>query len=173
MVVDWKRDQFELSQAVFSDPIPKPEIITIQPSRNVTNATNSQQDSSKMSSGSIVGVVLGVILVLAASVGGWWIWRRKHKQEKQNKHSNTIYIPQNRGEQRLAELPHQARTEVDGACNSRSEMWVPPKPYKMGTLDGENADLEIWTAPISYEMGVTCGKYVGVYRPDPDLMRKR
>ena len=169
LVVDWERDQFELSQAVFSDPMPEPEIITIQPYNNAT--TSIQQNSTKMSSGTIAGVVLGALLLLAAIAGGWWIWKRKCIQGREEKRSDTFRVLQGHGKQGPAELPYQERIEV-GARNPRPEMYVSPKPHEMSAFNGENVRFEVLAPPVFYEMGDTSGKDFGVFRPDPGLMRK-
>lgn len=171
LVVDWERDQFELSQAVFSNPMPEPEIITIKPNNNLTT-TDTQNNSSKMSSGSVAGVVLGVLLLLAAIAGGWWFWRRKRRQEKQESHPDTFRVLHGHGQQGPAELPYQERIEAAAARSPRPEMYVPPKPHEMGAFNGENVRFEVCAPPVFYEMGDTSGKDVGVFRPDPDLMRK-
>jgi hypothetical protein len=119
--------------------MPEPEIVTIQP---YNNATISQQNSSKMSSGSIAGVVLGVLLLLAAIAGGWWRWRRKRMQQEQEKHPDTLDGLQGHGKQGPAELPYQERIEVD-ARNPRPEMYVPPKPHELRTFNGENVHFEV------------------------------
>jgi hypothetical protein len=172
LVVDWERDQFELSQAVFSNPMPEPEIVTIQPNNNLTETTATQRNSSKISSGSIAGIVLGVLLLLAAIAGGWWLWRRKSVQGREEMQSDTFRVLQGHGKQGPAELPYQERLEVDGARNPRLEMYVPPKPHEMGAFNGENVRFEVWAPPVFVEMGDTSGKDVGVFRPDSDLMRK-
>ncbi|KAF3040133.1 hypothetical protein E8E12_008587 [Didymella heteroderae] len=172
LVVDWERDEFELSQAVFSDPMPEPEIITIQPNNDLTDTATKQGSAPNMSSGSIAGVVLGVLLFLATLAACWWLWRRKRRQEEQDKHQDTFRVLHGHGKQGPAELPLQVRIELENARNPRPEMYVPPKPHEMGAFNGENVRFEVWAPPVFYEMGDMSGKEVGGYRPDPDLMRK-
>lgn len=149
--------------------MPEPEIVTTQSYNNVN--TSAQQGSTKVSSGSIAGVVLGVLLLLAPIAGGWWLWRRKRARRQEEKHSDTLGGLQDHSKQAPAEPPYQARIEV-GARNPRPEMYVPPKPHEMGAFNGENVRFEVWAPPVFYEMGDMSGKDVGVFRPDPDLMRK-
>lgn len=172
LVVDWERDVFELSQAVFSDPMPEPDIITIQPNNNQTVAPVVGPSGSNISSGAIAAIVIGVLLLVASVAFGWWLWRRKRRQEKEEKHPDTFRVLQGHGKQGPAELAFQAKTEVEGVRDPRLEMYAPPKPHELGAFDGENVRFEVFAPPVMYEMGDTSGKDVGVYRPDPYLMHK-
>ncbi|KAJ4382729.1 hypothetical protein N0V86_001951 [Didymella sp. IMI 355093] len=172
LVVDWERDEFQLSQAVFSDPMPEPEIVTIQPNNNLTDTASAQQSVSKMSSGTIAGIIIGALLLLAVFASGWWFWRRKRRQEKQEKHPDTFRVLHGHGKQGAVELPFHTRVEVEGVRDPRREMYVPPRPHEVGAFNGENVRFEAWAPPLVYEMADTSGKEFGVYRPDPDPVHK-
>jgi hypothetical protein len=172
LVVDWERDEFQLSQAVFSDPMPEPEIVTIQPISNLTDTAGVQQSVSRISSGAIAGTVIGALLLLAVFASGCWFWRRKCSQEKQQEQPDTSPALHGHGKQGAVELPFQARVEAEGVQDARREMYVPPRPHEMGAFHGENVRFEVWAPPVVCEMPGTSGKRVGVYRPGPDLVHK-
>lgn len=175
LVVDWERDVFELSQAVFSDPMPEPDIVTIRPNDNNDNSNAPDtKTASKMSNGTIAGAVIGILLLISILACGWWYWRLKHQQKQQEKHPDTFRILHGNGRQGTIELPApaHAKTEVEGVRDPRLEMHAPPKPHEMGSFNGENVRFEVWAAPVVFELGDTSGKGVGVCRPDPDLALK-
>jgi hypothetical protein len=76
LTVDWERDVFNISQAVFSSPMPKSEIVTIEP-KTGTNLIGIETHKNKFSAGTIAGIAVGALLLVVLGVMGWWIWRRR------------------------------------------------------------------------------------------------
>ncbi|KAF1359543.1 acid protease, partial [Lizonia empirigonia] len=77
LVVDWERDVLELSQAVFSDPVPEPNITTIQPKPSETSAPAAQHGSTGLSTGAVAGIAIGCGLLVIGIAFSLWFWRRK------------------------------------------------------------------------------------------------
>ena len=152
LVVDWERDIFELSQAVFSNPMPEPNIITVQPNNNQTSAPADQQNKLKLSAGAIAGFVIGVVIVAIAIAFGFWFWQRKRKQEKANRHPGTFQALQGHGRRGPSELAFQVKVELYGHRSPVAEMYVPPKPHELAYSTGENTRAEMF-APVVHEMG--------------------
>lgn len=157
LVVDWERDVFQLSQAVFSNPMPEPHLITIQPSTNQTTTSSAEHSATSMSSGAIAGLVIGALLLVATILSASYLWRRKRKHNKSTPDPDTLRVLQGHGNQGPAELAFHATIEVEGGAsrNPRSEMYAPPKPHELGVFDGENVRFEVFAPPAVYEMGDT------------------
>jgi hypothetical protein len=78
--VDWERDVFNISQAVFSSlPLAK-DIVTIEP-KNQTTALVPKLGPRKLplSTGDMVGIGIGVVLLLFVLGLVWWFYRRRQK----------------------------------------------------------------------------------------------
>ncbi|KAF9699757.1 hypothetical protein EKO04_002570 [Ascochyta lentis] len=155
LVVDWERDVFELSQAMFSDPMPEPNIITIQSSPSKPPAPASGESTSMLSPGATAGVAVGAVLLAIGTALGWWLWRLKRRKEKANKYSGTFQILQGLGRMGPSELAAHAKAELDGAQNPVPEVYAPPKPHELAHGAGENVRVEIFAPPVVYELGGT------------------
>lgn len=94
LVVDWERDVFELSQAVFSDPMPEPNIITIQPKNDTLHLHTSGGPSSNsgLTPATIGGLAVGAMLLLMSIAFGLWFSRRKRKQKNPKQLSKPVDI---------------------------------------------------------------------------------
>ncbi|KAH7076823.1 aspartic peptidase domain-containing protein [Paraphoma chrysanthemicola] len=80
--VDWEHDVFNISQAVFTSPPPKSELVTIEPKNKTGNLVprpgQSNSSSKKLAPGAIAGIAIGAValfLILGLAV---WFYRRKH-----------------------------------------------------------------------------------------------
>lgn len=79
--VDWERDIFNLSQAVFSDRPPPADLVTIDPKNRTDNLVSRPgPGAGRLSPGAIAGVVIAAV-VLALLAGGlvWWSRRKQRK----------------------------------------------------------------------------------------------
>ncbi|CAE7024294.1 hypothetical protein CFE70_003440 [Pyrenophora teres f. teres 0-1] len=99
LIVDYERANFTVVQAVFPDPMPAANVVTITPPSNssTTPATsNSSSSSSSPSSGigtgAIVGLVVGVILALVLAVLAFlfFLRRRRNKQQQQQQQHHEL-----------------------------------------------------------------------------------
>jgi hypothetical protein len=87
LTVDWERDVFNISQAVFDSPMPKTDIITIEP-QNSTNLLPFEPHKNKLSAGAIAGIAIGAVFLVISVAMGWWIWRRKRSKAGTEKSQN-------------------------------------------------------------------------------------
>jgi hypothetical protein len=81
--VDWERSQFGLYQRDWTDR--QSDIAAIVSPRygKATGAEDLDRASSKLSTGAIVGIAVGaVIVVLIAATTAWWIWQRQRRQKQ-------------------------------------------------------------------------------------------
>lgn len=80
LVVDYARKNFSISQAVFSDPLPATNIITIS-DRGSTSSGSTP--TNPLSSGAIAGIVIGFALFIMALAGlaVFFISRRRKRAE--------------------------------------------------------------------------------------------
>jgi hypothetical protein len=76
LTVDWERDVFNISQAVFNSPMPKSDVVRIEP-KNRTNLLVMETHKSKLSAGAIAGIAVGALLLVILGVTAWWIWRQR------------------------------------------------------------------------------------------------
>jgi hypothetical protein len=128
--VDWERDVFNISQAVFSSPPLEPDIVAIEPKE-----TPSSESSKGLGSGVIAGIVVGCVLFLALLLAlGWWCWRRKQKKKKKKK--------------RIAEAGASITEEKKDGGEFAPEVFV----------QRQRADLELEGAPVG-EMHAAHGAY--------------
>lgn len=83
LIVDWERDVFNISQAVFSAPPPEPDIIAIEPkNKTLVALPGPDGNSSKLGAGAIAGIVVGSLLLIVLIGGGWWFLRRRKLAKK-------------------------------------------------------------------------------------------
>jgi hypothetical protein len=81
LTVDWERDVFNISQAVFNSPMPASNIVTIKP-KNSTDLTpvDPENPGKSLSTGAIVGIAIGGAAILLLIVAAWWFWRRRQRK---------------------------------------------------------------------------------------------
>lgn len=80
LIVDYERGNFTVAPAVFSDPLPAANLVTIT-SHN-SNSNNNNSSSSGLSTGAIVGIAIGGAAVLALAIGLFWFLRRRRAASK-------------------------------------------------------------------------------------------
>ncbi|KNG44998.1 peptidase aspartic protein [Stemphylium lycopersici] len=84
LIVDYERANFTVAQAVFPDPLPAAEVITIT---SPSESPATQPSSSGLGTGAIVGIAIGVVAVIAAAVFAFFFFRkRRSKTQKQERH---------------------------------------------------------------------------------------
>jgi Eukaryotic aspartyl protease len=76
LIVDYERKNFTLNQAVFSDPLPSPKIITIR-----SPGTDAGGSSSSLGTGAIAGIAVGgAVVLIAVAAFLWWFLRRRRQK---------------------------------------------------------------------------------------------
>jgi hypothetical protein len=85
VIADYERSNFSVYQALFANPMPKQNIITIMPPLKETkNGTAGNEESSSVSSGlptgAKVGIAVGAVaLVLIIAFVGFFVWKRRRR----------------------------------------------------------------------------------------------
>lgn len=87
LTVDWERQNFSISECLFSEPMQQTLVAIQSPS----DSTSSGTSSTGKTVGIAVGIVVG-ILVIAAAIGAifWKNHRAKSRQEKENAEQETM-----------------------------------------------------------------------------------
>ena len=155
LVVDWERDVFMLSQAVFTDPMPEQNIVTIEPEPSGTSDVIGQQSSSKLSAGAIAGIAIGIFLLILGSALGWWFWWRKRKQANMQIRPGSIGVSHGDSRKDPSEHVLSAKTELDGERRQVPEMYAPSRPLELAHGADESARVESLVLPAVYEMADT------------------
>ena len=158
MVVDWERDVFNLSQAVFTAPMPEPNIITIQPKISRTGSLDFKSNG-KLSAGAIAGIAIGAVLFLAGVILGLWLWWRKQKREKAARYPGALQAMQE-AEQIEKKGPselglgnrREADVELEGDQRHAVEMHAPLKTHELSHGTEESVLVEAVEPGVVYEM---------------------
>lgn len=119
---DWERDVFNISQAVFSASMPKPDLVAIEPLEERTLVLTSE-GSRKLSSGLLGGIIGGAIAFFLLLGGlGWWCCSRRRKAKNHVRTAETAA-------QEIEEVP-------------KYSYFVPQSPEKTQALTHTDAELE-------------------------------
>lgn len=172
LTVDWERDVFNISQAVFNSPMPASNIVTIKPvnSTDLVSTNNNNHDTSKkLSAGAIAGIAIGALLVITLIIGGiWFMRRRKTKANAETTETAQVDEKHDHGDGAPEAVDHYARdtkavigvagtdAEIDG--REVPEMYAPMPTQKQGysvaelhgSHDGGIAEAE--GSPAIYEL---------------------
>jgi hypothetical protein len=86
LIVDYERANFTVAQAVFPDPLPASNVVTIK-SPSDSSATQAPPSSSGLGTGAIVGIVIGAIAALVLVILGVFFFRkRRGKKPKEQRY---------------------------------------------------------------------------------------
>jgi hypothetical protein len=171
LTVDWERDVFNISQAVFNSPMPASNIVTIQ-SVNSTNLIptneNNNDSSKKLSAGAIAGIAIGASLVILLLIGGiWFMRRRKAKAQTETTESAPVEEKLNHGDGAPEAVDHYAgdtksgvgEAPTDAEIDGREvpEMYAPmpekKSDYSVAELHGHESPIaEAEGSPAIYEL---------------------
>ncbi|KAJ4369180.1 hypothetical protein N0V83_006264 [Neocucurbitaria cava] len=81
LIVDYERANFTVAQAVFPDPLPSANVVTINPPNSKLSNGNK---SSGLSTGAIAGIAVGAaILLLSLAALAFFFFRRRRRTQKQ------------------------------------------------------------------------------------------
>jgi hypothetical protein len=81
LIVDYERANFTVAPAVFPDPLPAANIVTIK--SVVDRGSGLNKGSSGIGTGAIVGIVIGVVVLLLAAIFAFFFLRRRRETKKQ------------------------------------------------------------------------------------------
>lgn len=166
IVVDWERDTFNLSQALFSAPMPEPNIITIPPKLSRTQVEDGQRTDT-LPVGAIVGIAIGCALALLGTILACWLWRRTRSRQKAAAYPSVFQgtdpskISEKDSPSELALGNGQrsgAGAELEGDRYHLPEMASPHtrrKAYELAHGAGERQLIEMETPNIVYELSDT------------------
>lgn len=81
--VDWERNVFNISQAVFNSPPLPLDVVTIEPTDKVARIIpQSKQSDSTLSTGAIVGIAIGALCLTVLAAFGWWKYSCRQKRKR-------------------------------------------------------------------------------------------
>lgn len=80
LIVDYERANFTVAPAVFPDPLPAANIVTIK--SVVDGGSSSKSGSSGIRTGAIVGIVIGVVALLLAAIFAFFFFRRRRTKKQ-------------------------------------------------------------------------------------------
>ncbi|KAF2281134.1 acid protease [Westerdykella ornata] len=98
LIVDYERANFTIAPALFSDPLPQPEIISIfskdyKPPGSDPAASNNDSGNSSLPPGAIAGIVVGVVVLLVLlGIIAFFLWKRR-REAKQRAHYAKQFPP--------------------------------------------------------------------------------
>lgn len=137
--VDWERDEFNISQAVFKAPMPEPSIVTILPKEGPGDTLipfpSPQPSVRKLSPGAIAGITIGcLLLVILLICAGWWFWRRRQRANAEAEATSTLPVGEKKdaGDSRpdgMGDMPKDSkdepRTDLELEARAVAEMYAP------------------------------------------------
>ncbi|KAH7094512.1 aspartic peptidase domain-containing protein [Paraphoma chrysanthemicola] len=169
VISDYERSNFSVHQARFESPMPKQEIITItSPSTNITTNTPLTPASNGLPTGAIVGIVIGVVALLAILSGLTFCWRRRRRQrnvsrmvdEMGPKHDDfTVATTPGAATPAITELHDETKHEMyqpqpgrDALPKGRSELSSPGHPPQLLSDDSEFVHKQREVQYFTHEM---------------------
>jgi hypothetical protein len=81
LIVDYERANFTLAQAVWPDPMPAANVITISPPNSESN-----KSSTGLSTGAIVGIAIGAAVLIILAVLACVFFRRRRRTQKHQRY---------------------------------------------------------------------------------------
>lgn len=161
LIVDYERQNFSISQAVFKDPMPSASVAPIQPT-SLSTDNGSSASSSKLSGGAIAGIVIGAIAgVVLLALGAWLLFHRRRKQKAKTAELDDTQVSQMDGYTKVAADDAGGPAEMEGGrhvaeMDTPQGTKMPGTPMSPAEVDGETymtvGRHEMETPPIRYEM---------------------
>jgi hypothetical protein len=79
LIVDYERTNFTVAKALFSDPLPPAKIVTITSKANDADAPSG---SPGLSTGAIVGIAIGAVVLVATAVFAFFFLRKRRTKKQ-------------------------------------------------------------------------------------------
>jgi hypothetical protein len=143
--VDWERDVFNISQAVFTSPPPTPDIITIEPKNKTDNLVprpgSSSTSSKKLAPGAIAGIAIGAVALILLVGLAFWLYRRRKQSKIYAEPAQTLPPDEKKDQGHYApEAAHMStRTDLELEGRMVPEMYA-PVPEKHELHGGEKRE---------------------------------
>ncbi|KAK5152328.1 hypothetical protein LTR04_006449 [Oleoguttula sp. CCFEE 6159] len=145
LIVDYERSTFSVNQATMSSPLPQQQIVLITP------VPTSPNQPSSLSTGGIVGIVIGAILAIALISTALLFYIRRKRRHRHTASGPTA-LPSESYEMQSPDLPAYSRHV--------HEMYSPPLSESAGMHEIDSPPLKGYFAPrnqkhtrsISYEL---------------------
>jgi hypothetical protein len=138
--VDWERDVFNISQAVFSASMPEPDIIAIDPKNKneslIPLAGAVSGNSTKLSAGVIGGIVAGCLILLGLlGCCGLWFYKKKKKAQRHLTETGVHIVDEKTGASEFTtEIPEKM------SVNRRTDLEL--EGTVVGGEPGTNSELQ-------------------------------
>ncbi|TVY36337.1 hypothetical protein LSUB1_G006371, partial [Lachnellula subtilissima] len=174
LITDYERNTYSIHQAVHTlDPLGNTSIINISQSKdsNFTPLPSNTKSKAKLSTGAIVGIVVGVVAILALALSGFYFWRRRNitkttddEKPVEITHSRSFLERYRRQPEELqaneafGSTTYAAEVGAD-ASHERFELPAPLGPAELdseagtlsGTTDNESSTTDSYNMP-AYEL---------------------
>lgn len=148
LITDYERNNFSLHQAVHtSAPLQNTSIISIsRPSNSNFTGPPKSSNSMKLSTGAIVGIAVGVVVITALlTFALLFLCRRRHRDVEESEKSVAQRTLLDRLRRRRPPLPHEASGDTDFAtevgADATHERFELPAPLGPVELDSESGTL--------------------------------
>lgn len=146
--VDYDRNTFNLSQAIYPSSSTSANIMPILPQRNETLSGGNggpSKSSSKIGTGAIAGIAVGAVAgIVIIALGIFMLYRRKKKQksveeshELEDTDATNIGRVEAEGDDRKYEVGEGLRHEVDGDSHQKVELYAGGEQQKPAEVDGQ------------------------------------
>ncbi|KAF2035880.1 acid protease [Setomelanomma holmii] len=147
--VDWERDVFNISQAVFASPPLPLDVVTVEPKNRTDSLVPrpGQARSSKLSPRAIAGIAVGVLVLMGMIAGlGWWMYRRRRAARREDGLAQTLQTDEKKdpGNQAPKAVEKSPRTDLDLEGRMVPEIYAPVgEKHELQGAESEKRDEQV------------------------------
>jgi hypothetical protein len=119
LVVDYERSNFTVAQAVFPDPLPAANVVTITSKSSADS--DSKTGSSGLGTGAIVGIAVGVAVLFFVAIFAFFFFRRRRNKKQTYELANNPVSEANSSHNLNSAAPmksHQQPSELSGMARA-------------------------------------------------------